>query len=222
MKRYVVSAFLILVMLISSACTGTATQYPPTIPARQVTAAPTTDPNLPSPTIDPSAIAQTPSGIEGGGGSYTSSDGRLSFVYPQGWFVQEAAGQVVVVNDRAAFDTTPLSGQYQVNIVISPIGELQAGSQDPSQANISALEALNQLAGQYATTGTEVSDAVEDTMGGRTTYFVRIRNAISEALLGMFDTNGTQIAVAAVAARGELNLLEPVARTIGASIQYTP
>lgn len=219
MKRYIL---FVLIILMASACAAGGTQYPPTIPPRQVTAVPTTDPSAPTPTLDPSAVAQTPSGIESGGGTYTTRDGRLSFTFPQGWFVQETAGQVVVVNNRAALEGTPRSGQYQVNFVISPIGEIPIGQEDTVQANISALEALNQLAEQYAIDGTDVSDAFEDTMGGRTVYFVRIRSSDFESLLGMMDINGTHIAMAAVAARGELSVLEPIARTIGASVQYTP
>jgi hypothetical protein len=219
LKRYI---FVMLLMLFVSACTGTATQYPPTIPPREVTAVPTLDPNAPTPTLDPSAVAQTPSGIESGGGTYTTRDGRLSFIFPQGWFVQESAGQVVVVNNRAAFQNTPLAGQYQVNFVISPIGEIPVGQEDTVQANISALDALNQLAAQYEIGGTQVSDPFEDTMGGRTVYFVRINNPAFDSLLGMMDIDGTHIAMAAVSARGELSVLEPIARTIGTSLQYTP
>jgi hypothetical protein len=222
LRQHKVQVLLFVMIFALAACTGSATQYPPTIPPREVTAVPTTDPNLPTPTINPSAVAQTPSGIESGGGTYTTRNGTLTFNYPQGWFVQEAGGQVLIVNDRAALESTPRSGQFQVNIVVSPVGEYVGSAQDPAQANVSALDALNQLAGQYATTGTEVGEAFEDSMGGRTAYFVRIRNATFEALLSMVDVNGTHIALAGVASRGELTLLEPVARTIGASIQYTP
>ena len=218
--KYLKFFLLMTLMLLFAACRGVATEYPPTIAPRETTPIPTIDPSLPTATLDPTMIAQTPSGIESGGGTYTSRDGRLSFVYPQGWLVQETAGQIVIVNNSAAFNGTPLSGQYQINLVVSPIGEIAVGSDDTVQSTISASEALAQLAQQYETTGTTVSDVLEDNLGGRPTAFVRLSNSAFEALMWMLDLNGTHIALAALAARGELNLLEPIARTIGASVEY--
>ncbi|MFN8372811.1 MAG: hypothetical protein U0694_08035 [Anaerolineae bacterium] len=218
--KYLKFFLLMTLMLLFAACRGTATEYPPTIPPRETTPVPTLDPSLPTATLDPTMIAQTPSGIESGGGTYTSRDGRLSFVYPQGWLVQETGGEIVIVNNSAAFNSVPRSGQYQISLIVSPIGEIAVGSNDTVQASISAQEALVQLAQQYQTTGTEVSDPVEDSLGGRPTYFVRINSSAYEALLGVLDINGTHIALAAAASRGELSLLEPIARTIGASIEY--
>lgn len=213
-------------LLLSAACTGTGgTQYPPTIPPRQVTAEPTVDTSIPTPTVDPSAVSPTTAAeAAASGGTFTTSDGKLSFVYPQGWFVQEdpLQGQIIVANNRAALNSIPGAGQYQVNLVVSPIGELAIDGQNAAQASISALDALIQLADQYQTTGTQVSQPFEESMGGRPAYFVRINNAAFESLLGMVEINGTHIALAAVSARGELSLLEPIARTIGASVSYTP
>jgi hypothetical protein len=222
LKRYIVLVLFIIIALISAGCAGSSTQYPPTIPPREVTSVPTTDPNLPTATTDPTLIAATPSGIDSGGGTYTTRNGKLSFEYPQGWFVQESGSQVIIANDRAAFTGTVRSGIYQINLVVSPIGELAIGSDDAVQTSLTAQEVLAQLAEGYQTTGTEVSAPFEDSIGGRPTYFVRINNASTEAILGVLDLNGTHVALAAVAARGELSLLEPVARTVGASVEYTP
>lgn len=228
MKRFTVVIVLCFIAILSSACTPTGQQYPPTIPARQTTAEPTVEPSLATATVEASsadATTEATAAVDAvaSGGTFTTSDGKMTFSYPQGWFVQEGGqGQVLIVNNRAAFNSVPGAGQYQVNLVVSPIGEMALDTSDTSQASISARDALIQLANQYQTTGTTISEPFDETMGSRPAYFVRINNATFESLLGMVEINGTHIALAAVSARGELTTLEPIARTIGASLQYTP
>jgi hypothetical protein len=244
LKRFVVPVLFITIAFVSSACAGGTNQYPPTIPPRQITAAPTIpatatvaiptpdtniptatiDPNLPTATTAPTLLPTTVSSVQSGGGAYTTRDGHLSFTYPQNWFVLEVDdGEFILSNNQSALSSrVPSAGQYLINIIMSPIEELPLGSADAVQTTLSVQEVLVQLAQNYQVTGTEVTDPVEESVGGRTMYFVRITNATTEALLGIADINGTHIAIGAVAVRGELNLLEPIARTVAASLAYTP
>ncbi|NWF70708.1 MAG: hypothetical protein HXY40_16610 [Chloroflexi bacterium] len=211
----------ILGVTLLAAC-GSPAQYPPTIAPRQTTPQPTVD----TAAITPTVTAEQAGAVLSGGGRFSSSDGRLTFVYPQGWFVQEQPNdQFIITNDRVALSNVPGPGQYQINLVVSPIGEVPLGSQDAVQANLSARQVLEQLVSGYAGEGssTTASAPAEESLGGRTAYTSRLSNPQFDGLLMVFDAgNGTHIALAAVSARGELNLLEPVARGVGASVRYAP
>jgi hypothetical protein len=213
--------------LLLSGCAGSGTQYPPTIPfAPQQTAVTTATAEATA--ISDSGTPQSGTPQTSGGAAseleFTSRDGRLRLRYPAGWVIREdEAGQVFIANNNAAMSGTPLSGEYQINIVPAPVAIVTSDS--PTTTPMTLRETLDQLIGGFQTAGTGVtiSEPIEQPFAGRAAVYVNITDtdANTESLLLVFDPGSNlPIALAAVAVLGELENVQPVIRGVVASVSY--
>ncbi len=151
--------------------------------------------------------------------TFQSSDGTITFSYPDGWIINDAPGLVTIANSQTAIEAqiaTP--GQFQARLITTPISAIEGLGIVATPRDV-----LQFFAEGLSTSGVTFNAPTDLSVGTRPAARIEGSGTDGQGLvLAMNLDNGNYAFVSAISAPGEISRFEPTLLAILESLAYTP
>jgi hypothetical protein len=150
---------------------------------------------------------------------FQSSDGTITFNYPDGWIVNDVPGLVTIANSQAAIEAqNPAPGQFQARLFTTPISAIEGLGVAATPRDV-----LQFFADGLSTSGVTFNAPADLNIGTRAAARIEGSGTDGQALvLALNLDNGNYAFVSAISAPGEISRFEATLLAILNSLAYTP